>query len=166
MPLIRLSVNQDQIEINQRRVRKAAEAILKGLGFTDAELSLVFVDDDEMVRLNSHYRQVSHTTDVLAFPMLEGDFGDIVPELLGDIVISAPTALAISQRCQCALSTVLDLLLVHGILHLVGYDHENTMEDSRQMEDKSVELLRMLGHSRESLDWYLKSGEQGVGSRE
>jgi probable rRNA maturation factor len=159
MPSIRLSVNQDQIEINPRRVRKAAEAILKGLGFTDAELSIVIVDDEEMARLNLQYRQVNSTTDVLAFPMLEGDFGDIVPELLGDIVISAPTAQLMSQSYQCPLSTVLDLLLVHGILHLAGYDHERALADSRQMEDKSVELLKMLGHSRESLDWYMKGGQ-------
>jgi probable rRNA maturation factor len=126
------------------------------LGFTDGELSIVIVDDDEMARLNLQYRQVDSTTDVLAFPMLEGDFGDIAPELLGDVVISAQTAHVMSQRCQSPLSTVLDLLLVHGILHLIGFDHERTLEDSRQMEKKSVELLSMLGHSRRSLDWYLK----------
>jgi probable rRNA maturation factor len=126
------------------------------LGFIDAELSIVIVDDEEMARLNMQYRRVESTTDVLAFPMLEGDFGDIVPELLGDIVISAPTAQAMSRRFQCPLSTVLDLLLVHGTLHLVGYDHESTMEESRLMEEKSVELMKMLGHSRKGLDWYLK----------
>jgi probable rRNA maturation factor len=155
MPVIRLSVNQDQIEINPRRLKKAAEAILRGLGFTDTELSIVIVNDEEMARLNMQYRHVDTATDVLAFPMLEGEFGDVVPELLGDIVISAPTAQVMSQRFHCPLSTVLDLLLVHGVLHLIGYDHEHTPEDSRRMEGKSVELLRMLGHSRESLDWYM-----------
>jgi probable rRNA maturation factor len=129
------------------------------LGFIDAELSIVIVDDGEMARLNLLYRRVDSTTDVLAFPMHEGEFGDIVPELLGDVVISAPTAHVMSGRFQCPLPTILDVLVVHGILHLVGYDHEGSIEASRQMQEKSVELLGMLGHSREVLDWYLKSGE-------
>ena len=154
MAVIRLSVNQDRIEINLRRVKKAAEAILKGLGFSDAELSIVVVDDGEMARLNSQYRRVHTTTDVLAFPMLEGEFGDIQPQLLGDVVISAPTAETMSRCHHCSLSAVLDLLLVHGILHLVGYDHELGEGESLRMKNKTLELLEVLGHSRESLDWF------------
>jgi probable rRNA maturation factor len=130
------------------------------LGFTDSELSIVIVDDEEMTRLNVHYRQVGSTTDVLAFPMLEGEFGDILPELLGDIVISAPTALSMSRLYQCSLPTVMDVLLVHGMLHLLGYDHEPNNEEFRRMEDKSLELLEMLGHSREGLDWYLRRSDE------
>jgi probable rRNA maturation factor len=126
------------------------------LGFTDRELSIVIVDDEEMARLNLQYRQVGATTDVLAFPMLEGEFGEILPELLGDVVISAPTAFEMSRRYCCSLPTVVEVLLVHGILHLLGYDHEGNEEGFRRMENKSMELLEMLGHSRESLDWYLK----------
>src|SRR5512137_667582 len=106
MPVIRLSVNQDRIAIDRRRIRKAAGEILNGLGFTDAELSIVIVDDEEMTLLNTQYRQVNATTDVLAFPMLEGECGDISPELLGDIVISAPTAQGMSRRHHCALTMV------------------------------------------------------------
>ena len=157
MPVIRLSVNQDQIAINRRRIKKAAAEILSGLGSTDGELSILIVDDEEMARLNLQYRQVDATTDVLAFPMLEGEFGDILPELLGDIVISATTARSMSRRYQCSLSAVMDVLLVHGLLHLLGYDHERNEQEARRMESKSMELLETLGHSRESLDWYLKS---------
>jgi probable rRNA maturation factor len=125
------------------------------LGFTDSELSIVIVDDEEMARLNWQHRQVNSTTDVLSFPMLEGEFGDILPELLGDIVISAPTALSMSRHHQCSLPMVMDVLLVHGILHLLGYNHERNHEEFHRMEDKSLELLEMLGHSREGLAWYL-----------
>jgi probable rRNA maturation factor len=130
------------------------------LGFIDAELSIVIVDDEEMARLNMRYRGVSASTDVLAFPMLEGDFGEVLPELLGDVVISAPTAQAMSHHDLRSLPVVLDVLLVHGILHLLGYDHERGEEEARRMEEKSMEILRMLGHSQESFEWYLKKSDE------
>jgi probable rRNA maturation factor len=126
------------------------------LGFTDSELSILIVDDEEMRRLNLQYRRVNATTDVLAFPMLEGECGDVAPELLGDVVISAPTAQGMSLLHHCSLSMVMDLLLVHGILHLLGYDHECNEEEAYSMEEKTLELLRVLGHAQESFDWYLK----------
>jgi probable rRNA maturation factor len=130
------------------------------LGFTDSELSIVVVDDEEMERLNRQYRQVGATTDVLSFPLLEGEFGDILPELLGDVVISAPTALEMGRRYHCSLPMVIDVLLVHGILHLLGYDHEGNEEEVRRMAKKSTETLEMLGHSREDLDWYLVRSDE------
>ena len=160
MPVIRLSVTQDQIGINRRRIKKVAAEILNDLGFTNTELSILIVDDEEMTRLNMQYRQVNASTDVLAFPMLEGECGDIFPELLGDLVISAPTAQGMSRYHHCTLTMVMDLLLVHGILHLLGYDHERGEDEACRMEEKSLELLRMLGNSQEAFEWYLKKGEE------
>ena len=94
------------------------------MGYTESELSILIVDDTEMTGINRQYRQIDHTTDVLSFPMQEGEFGGIAPEMLGDIVISAETAEMMSRERGTALEAVLDLLLVHGILHLVGLDHE------------------------------------------
>lgn len=160
MPVIRLSVSQDQIEISPRRIKKVAGEILKGLGFTDSELSIVIVDDEEMARLNWQYRQVNAPTDVLAFPLLEGEFGDIHPDLLGDVVISAPTAQVMSRDHHCPLPTILDLLMVHGILHLIGYDHEGDPRKARRMEEKSLELLKKLGHTQEHYEWYMKPSDE------
>ena len=112
-----------------------------------------------MTRLNLQYRQVNRSTDVLAFPMLEGEYGDISVELLGDIVISAPTARGMSRLHHCSLPTVLDLLLVHGTLHLLGYDHERGEEEACRKEEKTLELLPMLGHAQEEFDWYLKRSD-------
>jgi probable rRNA maturation factor len=137
-----------------------AGAILNGLGFTDSELSIVIVDDEEMARLNGQYRQLNTPTDVLAFPQLEGEFGDTLPELLGDVVISAETAQAMSHLHHCPLPAILDLLLVHGILHLVGYDHERDPDEAGRTEEKSLELLQMLGHTEESFGWYLKGSDE------
>ena len=155
MSLIQVSVNQNKIAIDPRPVKKAAKEILNALDFTDAELSIVIVDDDEMTRLNREYRRGNTTTDVLAFAMTEGEFGDVCPQLLGDVVISAPTARLMSLEHGCSLSSILDLLLVHGILHLVGHDHEAGKKEAREMQKKTLEILRQLGHAEESFDWFL-----------
>jgi len=159
MPTIRLSVNQGQIAIDRRRIRKVAGEILSGLGFTEAELSIVIVDDEEMTLLNGQYRHVAAPTDVLAFPLLEGEFGDVLPEVLGDVVISAPTARVMSREHGCPLTAMLDLLLVHGILHLIGYDHERNAGEALRMERKSLEILKALGHDRERFAWYMGGSE-------
>ncbi|NLI33385.1 MAG: rRNA maturation RNase YbeY [Deltaproteobacteria bacterium] len=154
MPLIQVSVNQDQIAINPVQIELAAARILNALGYTDAELSIAIVDDEEMTRLNREYRRIDSTTDVLAFPMLEGEFSDVNPELLGDVVISAPTAHAMSESAHRSFAAVLNLLLVHGILHLIGYDHEVGETAARAMSEKTLELLQLLGYTEEGFGWY------------
>jgi probable rRNA maturation factor len=129
------------------------------LGYTEAELSVLIVDDGEMARLNQQYRQIGHTTDVLSFPMIEGEFSDIAPEMLGDVVISAETAKAMSDETGAALESVLDLLIVHGILHLLGLDHEAGPVEARQMKLKTEELLVMLGHCGGQFDWFFDTDE-------
>lgn len=155
MPEIQVSVNQRQVEIDPVRLERAAKVILNALGCTDAELSVVIVDDDEMAGLNRQYRNIESTTDVLAFSMQEGEYGDIMPELLGDVVISAPTAEAMSREHGVGRETVLDLLLVHGILHLLGHDHEPGAAEAQAMDAKTLDLMRFLGHGQKDLDWYL-----------
>jgi probable rRNA maturation factor len=121
-------------------------------------LSIVIVDDEEMADLNWEYRQVDSTTDVLSFPMREGEFGDVQPDILGDIVVSAPTAQVMAQTRQASLEEVMDLLLVHGVLHLLGYDHADE-EDARLMDEKTMEVLRELGHPAEAFSWYLTADQ-------
>lgn len=124
------------------------------MGYTDSELSILVVDNDEMRKINREYRHVDASTDVLSFPMGEGEFSDVEPELLGDVVISAPMAAAMAEEHGCPLSSVLDLLLVHGILHLVDFDHERSDEEAARMVRKTLELLAEMGHAQESFDWY------------
>jgi probable rRNA maturation factor len=126
------------------------------LGYTESELSVLIVDDGKMARLNQQYRQIARTTDVLCFPMLEGEFSDIAPEMLGDVVISAETAKAMSDETGAALESVLDLLLVHGVLHLLGLDHEAGPVGAREMKLKTEELLAMLGHCGEEFEWFFE----------
>jgi probable rRNA maturation factor len=76
--------------------------------------------------------------------MREGEFGDISPELLGDVIISLPTAQLEAEEAGISLDDMISRLLVHGILHLVGLDHERGEGPAREMEQRSSELLGIL----------------------
>ena len=110
----------------------------------DAELSIVIVDDAEIADLNQRYLQRSGPTNVIAFPMQEGAFADISPHLLGDVVISVDTAAREGHDAGMPMAERFAELLVHGILHLLGYDHETEEADALAMEAKSRELLALL----------------------
>lgn len=105
---------------------------------------MVLVDDAAMAMLNQIYRGVAAPTDVLAFPMLEGRFRDISPDLLGDVVISTETAQRQALAAGGELRGELACLLVHGILHLVGYDHA-TAAGRRDMWRKQRLILKACG---------------------
>lgn len=107
----------------------------------EGELSILLVDDREMAALNREYLQREGTTNVIAFPMQEGEFSDITPYLLGDVVICVDTAQREAKEGGIAFGERFDQLLVHGILHLFGYDHVSEGEQARRMEEKSEELL-------------------------
>jgi len=86
-----------------------------------------------MTRLNRQYRGKAATTDVLSFPMREGSFASLSPHLLGDVVISAETADRQARAAGRPLQDELTALLIHGILHLLGYDHQ-TPSEARRMK--------------------------------
>ena len=98
------------------------------MGVGGAECGLVLVDDRTMARLNERYRGIAGSTDVLSFPMREGPFTSLSPGLLGDVVISAETADRQAKAAGRTLRGEVAALLIHGILHLLGYDHETPSE--------------------------------------
>jgi len=116
------------------------------LGYPEAEISLVLVDDAEISRLNLAYLGREGPTNVLAFPMLEGAYSDLTPGLLGDVVMSVETARVEAEAGGYTLEEMLDFYLIHGILHLVGYDHEGAADEAARMEDKTNELWQVLGY--------------------
>lgn len=128
--------------------RKVA-AILNALDSPDAELSLVLVDDARIAQLNAAYLKHAGPTNVISFPMREGEFGELNPHLLGDVVISMDTCAREAQAADLSLEERLDQLIVHGILHLFGYDHVHNEAEARDMEAKSSELLALLQHDFE-----------------
>ena len=130
--------------IKVKAIQKKARAILSALDCPDGELSIVLVDDVRIADLNETYLQHTGPTNVISFPMREGDFSEINPQLLGDVVISVDTCAREAEEAGIAMEMRLDQLLVHGILHLLGYDHVHSESEARVMEKKSTELLVLL----------------------
>jgi len=153
MAQIQISVNCDRIKSDPERLAQTAERILNALDCSNGELSLVLTDDEEMADLNARFRGVAEPTDVLSFPMREGDFAEIAPQMLGDVVIGLETAQAMAEKASCSLEEILDLLLVHGILHLLGYNHGDPAE-AAAMDALTVNLLQQLGHDPARFAWY------------
>ncbi|MFZ3089751.1 MAG: rRNA maturation RNase YbeY [Nitrospirota bacterium] len=138
---ILLSNRQRRIKIRLERLEGLARKALQALGLTNAELSILIVNDSRMRGLNLMYRGKDRTTDVLAFSMKEGKYSGINPDILGDIVISANTAKKQAEENGHGLYDEIALLLIHGILHLTGYDHERGKKEELRMRKKERELL-------------------------
>lgn len=119
-------------------MRRKGAAILDAWGWTDAALSIVLTDDDEVRALNRRWRGLDRTTDVLSFTMDGG------PPVLGDVVISVEQALRQAPRRRRGLDDELVILLVHGFLHLCGYDHAKPAE-RRTMRAVERKLRALLG---------------------
>ncbi len=114
------------------------------MGYENHEISVVITANDEIAELNKKFRGKDKPTNVLSFPMLEGEFNSITPYLLGDIVISSEKALEEAEQSGISFDERMSQLLVHGILHLVGFDHETGEDDAFAMEAKSIEILRII----------------------
>ena len=123
--------------------------------YSDHEISILFTDNSEIKKLNNTFRGLQKPTNVLSFPMLDYNGGNkeannknamISPEtnLLGDVVISIETAIQEADIAKITLEQRISQLLIHGILHLIGYDHEKGEDDFLKMEAKSLELLKLI----------------------
>ena len=116
--------------------------ILGMLNCRDKEISLVIVDNEQIREINRDYLNRDRPTNVIAFSQTEGEFGGINPHILGDVVISIERALSDSQTGGLSLEDELDFLFIHGLLHLLGYEHENATEaETQKMNDKTDELF-------------------------
>lgn len=112
---------------------------LRLLGLHAAELSVLFVNSRRMADLNSRYRGVAGPTDVLSFQMTEFVMSDT--SILGDIVICVPKVVSQAKEYGVTFYDELLRLLLHGLLHLIGYDHERSAYQRRRMEKKERELM-------------------------
>jgi len=122
-------------------LRKILDRILKHLNLEDGEISLLFVDDEGIKKINYQYLNRNYPTNVIAFSMREGEFGDINPHILGDVVISVETALRDAEKENIRFEDELDYLMIHGILHLLGYNHGKSEIESRRMKEKENEIF-------------------------
>lgn len=126
-------------------LKAVAARILSDLGCPTSELSIAIVGDRAMRLLNRDYLGKDRPTNVISFSMREGEFGAVNPELLGDVVISVDTAAREAEEAGVTFWERLVFLLMHGILHLAGYDHERSGEDeARRMEAREQEIFALL----------------------
>ena len=123
-----------------------AEKILNALGCPEeTELSVTITGDRAIRRLNRDYLGKDRPTNVISFSLQEGEFGGISGHLLGDVVISADTAAREAEQGGVSSYERLLFLLLHGILHLTGYDHERSGEaEAKRMARKELQLWKML----------------------
>lgn len=122
-------------------MRQDINSVLKLLDSADSEISVLFVDDDEIAEINRQFLNRKGPTNVIAFAMREGDFGEINPHVLGDIIISVDTALKDALHGGLSFEDEIAYLIIHGLLHLLGYEHEKSEEDAKIMQDKEKEIF-------------------------
>ncbi len=128
------------MKIRPKLIEKLAELVLEGEK-KNTELSIRFVGDKAIAKMNEKYLHHSGPTDVISFPMREGSFSKLHAELLGDVVISAERAIAQAGQLGKCVSEELCLYVIHGILHLMGYD-DIAPANRRRMEKKQEQWMR------------------------
>ena len=130
--------------LSVREIRKKLGTVLKDLDCKGGELSLLFTDDVQISALNSRYLGREGPTNVIAFPMSEETGVDPQSGMLGDIVISVDRAREEAEQTGEHLHETVFRLLVHGLLHLLGYDHERSSREAHHMEKEEKRLLKIL----------------------
>ena len=155
MEKIRVIISNLQKEVKiptglRMLIRRCCHAVLQLEGFPDsAEISVSFVDNEQIREMNRQYRNKDSATDVLSFPMGENGQYDINHEtgakILGDIVLSMPKAVEQAQTYGHSLEREVGYLTAHSMLHLLGYDHENGGLDRVRMREKEETVMQELG---------------------
>lgn len=142
---IQIENRQRRYRVLKRPLRRVAQRILDICGKSDAELSILILDNEGIRRINRDYLQRDRPTNVISFAMQEGQGAGVQPYLLGDVVISAERAAADAAAAEIPFEHELWFLLVHGILHLLGYDHERgTVKQAVEMEKREREIFSRL----------------------
>lgn len=148
---ISLSLQQDfqspELELKRTQLKKIIETTLRYVGYKeDCEIGVACVDLEESQQLNLQYREKDKPTNVLSFPSDIPE--EVLPMLdalpLGDLVICIPVVLQEALEQKKTAQNHFAHLLVHGVLHLLGYDHETSDEDAEEMEGLEIEILAKL----------------------
>ena len=142
--------NSQSLPLDEALWRDRLETMMRLEGLPEnAQVSVTFVDDAAIHELNREHRGVDRPTDVLSFPQFEADeeIPEGMPHVLGDLVVSLETARRQAEEYGHSEEREIAFLLVHGFLHLLGYDHE-TAEDEAEMREEQRVLLDRLGISR------------------
>ena len=147
--MIRVTNTSRNTTFDVEVIQSAVHATLKAHDAEPCEVSVLLTDDSDIRQLNREYRGIDAPTDVLAFSMHEGEDGDVNPSLLGDLVVSLETAARQASTTDGlsgvggSLEAETALLTVHGMLHLLGYDHQ-TQTEAKIMFEKQESIFRSL----------------------
>ena len=143
-----VSNRQRRVRVSTRRLRATAVAALSALGRADRDVHVSVVDDAAIRRLNARYLRRRTTTDVLAFDL----HAPGPSRLLGEVIVCADTARRQARRVGVSVALELDLLVVHGLLHLAGWDDHEPRE-ARLMHEREREILAETGRRAPSRLW-------------
>jgi len=131
--------------VDEARLRVRLTRALAAVGCEDGELSVWLCDDANIQELHREYMGVDTPTNVISFAQHEGEFGDVEPEVLGDVVVSVDTAGRDARDAGTGLDNEVLFLCIHGLLHLLGFDHEGDQASrAPEMEAKEMELFQLV----------------------
>ena len=129
--------------VDLRDLERRGQTLLRQLGHASSELSVSLVDDARMAEMNERHRGRRGPTDVLSFSLFEGPFREHRGRMLGEVVIGIETARVQARETHRSLDERVTRLLIHGLLHLLGHDHEDR-DEARVMRLKERRLWRAL----------------------
>ncbi|MDR4499487.1 MAG: rRNA maturation RNase YbeY [Candidatus Scalindua sp.] len=138
--IVEIADLQNHYRIRKEKVKRAVRAFLKKEG-KDAKLSIVFVDNNEIKKVNQRFLASHEITDVISFPL-----GSKPGFVNGEIIVSVETAVEVANSNRSSVEGEIILYIIHGILHLLGFDDNNSV-NSRIMHEKETEVLSFLGFS-------------------
>ncbi|MBP3321340.1 MAG: rRNA maturation RNase YbeY [Clostridia bacterium] len=155
--------DQERLPVTQKLrglVRRSVNAALKYEDFQrPCEVSVTFTDNEKIKELNAQYRNIDRATDVLSFPLFDEDFEDEEELALGDVVLSLEKAEEQAKEYGHSFEREVAFLVVHSVLHLLGYDHETSEEDEKEMFFRQEEIMKLLKLER-------KTDKEEVGEEE
>ena len=132
--------------VDRRLLRSRARRVLEELGHGCSELSIALVDDETIAALNAEHRGRPTPTDVLSFSLLEGEHVRYRGRLLGDVVIGLETAARQASESGRVLDDEIARLLVHGVLHLLGHDHEADGQGDEELHQREAVTVALGRH--------------------
>jgi probable rRNA maturation factor len=147
-------------KLSKRVVEKRLSKMIAALQIDNHEISFLLTDDERVHELNRVYRKKDRPTDVLAFALQEGAFAELAGGALGDVIVSVPTARKQAREQGKSTLDEVTMLLAHGLLHLLGWDHDTAAKDRRMRAE--TDRLCALAEPKTRLS---KGGAKGPLSR-
>lgn len=150
VPFVLTVRNNVKSLVSKAEVTHRIERMMRELQLDQEEVSFLLTDDEQIHDLNKQWRGKDKPTDVLAFPLREGEFPELRGGLLGDVVLSIPTATRQAKRAKKPVLEEITMLLAHGLLHLLGWDHDTPAKDvaMRAETDRLCRAASAAGESR------------------